>query len=444
MVTINEIFKIKKNTVYGVYQTIQFNWEYIWSIPEFAKLEKCEQNPRWHSEGNVKNHVLLVCKNAINYVNKNLIEESLDEHCTFNVGFTPKEYETYYLSPSIFHEALMLLTAALFHDIGKGVTTAKGKDGNWHSYGHEYEGDKITRYLLWEEGVLFRENVCSLVKYHMDPLNLYNRKDYIEQMIKMAYNIPSWKLLLALKRCDLEGSIQKDEILKERDRRILNELEFIAKQIGYYKHVSGYVPNVFYDRIRGSEYYLQKSQKKQIDLILMIGIPGAGKDTFINNKLIISNKEEEKDIFLANIDRVSKPTYPSLLSVKKKNAVVLSRDVIRVELGFCKEGEKVVCSRKQEEDVNKEFKRQLFESASEGKTIIINNTNLKKEYREEIARLLSNYLLNITYIYVEAEKFEDNVKRREGEIPEKVMEDIVKKFEWPDFYEYDNFYYVRT
>ena len=141
-----------------------------------------------------------------------------------------------------------------------------------------------------------------------------------------------------------------------------------------------------------------------------------------------------------------KSTYVDevLESVKKKNAVVLSRDVIRVELGFCKEGEKVVCSRKQEEEVNKEFKRQLFEAASDGKTIIINNTNLKKEYREEIARLLSNYLLNITYIYVEAEKFEDNVKRREGEIPEKVMEDIVKKFEWPDFYEYDNFYYVRT
>lgn len=442
MVTINEIFKIKKNPVYGVYRTIQYNWKFIEKIPEFAKLEKCEQNPKWHSEGDAFTHTKLVCEHAIKYVNNKLIEE-VPEHSTYNVAYDPKEYETYYLNPSIFHEALILLTAALFHDIGKGVTTAKGKDGNWHSYGHEYEGEKLTRYLLWNEEVSFREDVCSLVKYHMDPLNLYNRKDYIEQMIKMAYNIPSWKLLLALKRCDLEGSMQKDEELKERDRRVLNELESISKQIGYYKHVPCYVPNVFYDRIRGSEYYLQKSQKKQIDLILMIGIPGAGKDTFINKKLIIENKDTEKSFLLNDISRITNG-WNSLLCIKKKDAVVLSRDVIRVELGFCKEGEKVVCSRKQEEEVNKEFKRQLFEAASEGKTIIINNTNLKKEYREEIARLLSNYLLNITYIYVEAGKFEDNVKRREGEISEKVMEDIVKKFEWPDFYEYDNFYYVRT
>ena len=165
----------------------------------------------------------------------------------------------------------------------------------------------------------------------MDPLNLYNRKDYIEQMIKMAYNIPSWKLLLALKRCDLEGSMQKDEILKERDRRILNELESICKKIGYFSDIISFFPDVFYDRIRRSEYYLQKSQKKQLDLILMIGIPGAGKDTFINNKLLIGNKEAEHSSVLKYIPRVDK-FFPNTLlpCVKKENAVVLSRDVIRV------------------------------------------------------------------------------------------------------------------
>jgi regulatory protein YycH of two-component signal transduction system YycFG len=40
--------------------------EYLNTIPEFAKLIECEQNPKWHNEGNVMNHTLLALKNLKN------------------------------------------------------------------------------------------------------------------------------------------------------------------------------------------------------------------------------------------------------------------------------------------------------------------------------------------------------------------------------------------
>ena len=113
----------------------EYNWNKIWRIPEFSVLKTCQQNPVWHSEGTVDKHVILVCEKMLDILK--------EYHLTYDV-FAP--------------EIRILMTAALFHDIGKGVTTIFKKD-NWHAYGHEIEGEKITRRLLWENGMEFREKV---------------------------------------------------------------------------------------------------------------------------------------------------------------------------------------------------------------------------------------------------------------------------------------------
>ena len=441
MVRIEDIFKFKEHPQCNAYRSITFMWNIIEKIPEFALLEKCEQNPKWHSEGNVLKHSKLVCKHAIKEVL--LMSKKEDrEHDIYNIAMRSDEFETCYLEPSLFNVALTLLTAALFHDIGKGVTTFKGKDGNWHAYNHENEGEKITRLLLWNERVKFREDVCALVKYHMLPLSIFERKNYLEEIIRVSYNIPSWSLLLMLKRSDLEGSLQKDEILKQRDRIMLDEIESITKEIGCYEGKK--IKSAFFkNRIPNSQKYMDSQYKKPLNIIVMIGIPGAGKDTFINEKLIQDKKSDVESISVINIDRCEN-TNNTINVLRKKDVAVISRDTIRYELGYCKEGKKVVLDRKKEENVSKEFKNKLFDAASEGKTIILNNVNLKKEYRVEFARLLSNYDLHITYIYVEASDFQKNVERREGEIDAETLKNIIKKFEWPEHDEYDEFYYERT
>lgn len=383
---LKDIFKIKEKEVNGqtICWTIDYNWKKIWKIDEFSKMEDCEQNPKWHSEGNVKKHTMLVCEAA-----KKIVSENYETN-----GLIYTEVD--------FIDSLILLTAALFHDIGKIRTTKIGKDGNWHSYNHEFEGEKMTRRILWDTGYHFREEVCALVKYHMVPLNILVRKDYMEAIAKISCEC-SCELLYYLKKCDLIGSIQKDEMLKNNDFMKLDDFYEISKQI---ENSEISIPN------RGRFLYqrnLDSLSKKPLGLTVMIGLPGSGKDTFIKEHF---NSEKY---------------------------AVICRDVIRVELGFCKENEKIVGTSKQEEEVTKVFNEKMLDAAREGKSIVINNTNLKEEYRTAYTRFLSNYNVYVQYIYIEASSLSKNIERRKGQINENIFNSMIEKFEWPTINEYDNF-----
>ena len=135
-----------------------YNWVEIEKIPEFERLKSCEQSPRWHKEGNTWNHTQNVCNEAIK-VAKDIYDDDI---------------------------RMAFLAAALFHDIGKGTTTKIGKDGNWHSYGHDYEGEKITRLLLWDEELWMREYICSLVRWHMEIEFIPESDKFLPKLVSMS------------------------------------------------------------------------------------------------------------------------------------------------------------------------------------------------------------------------------------------------------------------
>ena len=132
--------------------------------------------------------------------------------------------------------------------------------------------------------------------------------------------------------------------------------------------------------------------KKKVNLYMLIGLPGAGKDTFLN-KLVQSDSP---------FTYLNDKKHFTMWTVKPENAVVLCRDDIRAELGYCEKGEKIVGTTKQEETVTAKFNERLLNAARNGKDIIINNINLKSKYREQITRYLSGYDLNVRYVYLEA------------------------------------------
>ena len=49
-------------------EKLEYKWDVIDTIPEFAELKTCEQNPKWHSEGDAYKHTRLVCQAALDYV----------------------------------------------------------------------------------------------------------------------------------------------------------------------------------------------------------------------------------------------------------------------------------------------------------------------------------------------------------------------------------------
>lgn len=171
-------------------KTHSIKWDSVLKVPEFDKLRNTPQCTKWHGEGDVIKHTKLVIEaltNSIKYSEKN----------------------------KYLYKILML--SALFHDIGKGVTTCfnSGKQ-DWSSPNHDVEGEIITRKLLEDDDVKMRECICFFVKNHMKPLYVANSVNGIRDLITLSNDglypdICTVENLILLKSCDCLGSIMEED-----------------------------------------------------------------------------------------------------------------------------------------------------------------------------------------------------------------------------------------
>lgn len=212
-----EFTKVKLSELID-FESLEYEWEKIESIPEFAKLKECKQNPKWHGEGDAFAHTKKVCE----AMQKLLV----DEYC--------------------FHP-LTCLAAALFHDIGKGQTTFfKEKDQNWHAYGHEVVGERMVREMLADENPYFVDAIARLTRWHMEPLNIKKSKHKIQKMFRLAkdvtitgsgiyeevYHFCTFRDLLLLKETDVLGSEQEDKVGWKEDMGFIHMLRDVADESG--------------------------------------------------------------------------------------------------------------------------------------------------------------------------------------------------------------------
>jgi putative nucleotidyltransferase with HDIG domain len=364
------------------FKNCEYKWDVIENIPEFSELKKCEQNPKWHSEGNAWNHTKKVCEQA---------ERLIPNY--FNID-----------------DCKALMGAALFHDIGKGVTT-EFKKGNWHSYGHEIQSEIITRNLLFDEDILLREEICRLVRWHMDILKVFESKHYAEKILDLSTKV-NLRKLIDLKKCDILGSIPEDFKVTEYDKSTLEKINTIAENLNCLNKPT-HCFNI-------KQCSIERFRKSFIDVHIMIGVPGAGKSTTIENYI--------------------RPRHDDWHKIHGTELVVVSRDIARYKLGFCGENEKYLGTPKEEEEVTKYCNNLIKEAADNGKCIVIDNTNLKRKYRDSVKELLKDYKVFYFYHYIEAASLEENFKRREGEVPSNVIINMLKSLEWPTYDEYLRFY----
>ena len=368
-------------------EKLEYRWDVIETIPEFAELKTCEQNPKWHSEGDAYKPTRLVCQAALDYV-KN-------------------EYQNYDLG---IYDIKILLAAALFHDFGKGVTT-EFKKGNWHAYGHEIKGENITRRLLWDENIFDREAICSLVWWHMEPLRIFESRHYVVKIISLSRNVKSLRLLYALKTFDIKGSYPEDERQTKYDLNVIYRLTTLTRNLScYYGGINTMV-----------DIPTKENFDKKIVVHMMMGISGAGKSTQVE-KIIDYHKKNFPDVDL----------------------VVVSRDIARVALGYCEPNQKYVGTPEEENTVTAYCNELIRESAEAGKHIIIDDMNIKKKYRDSFKNLLSKYFCFYSYLYVECGSFDVNVKRREGQVPIAILYYMINSIEWPTGDEYDCIHIKRN
>ena len=188
---LNELFKIINNhLLYDDVPSIFLSQ--LCSQPEFEiypfdmllKLRSTNQSPIHHPEGNVWNHTLLVVDEA-----------------------AKKKSES--------KDAEVFMWAAFLHDIGKPPTT-RIRNGKITSYDHDKVGARLAKDFLSEftNNVLFIENVCSLIKYHMQILFVIN--DLPFAAIKELKQNSDIKEIALLGLCDRLGRTGANQ-LTEKD-----------------------------------------------------------------------------------------------------------------------------------------------------------------------------------------------------------------------------------
>jgi predicted kinase len=371
----------------------ELNLDVIHNIPELNALKGCQQNQKFHQEGDAYVHTEM-CVNAVYGYIKDMQMIGYDD-------MTIK----------------CVITAVLFHDLGKPATYSVDGNGIHHAYGHEFASEKIARKLLWDESIRYREKVCGLVKNHMAALNIIGSKNVIEKIAALSlcryFNMTE---LYYVKKADLAGTVNS---FVPSD---MEELEFYHNLTKSLKCEAFPCFGMSKDEYTDDRYtrYIRKLIFKEeyhkdeptVWVHFMIGLPGSGKSTYVNEFL---------------------KTHP--------DAVVISRDMVRAELGFCEEGDKCVLDKEKEAEVSRACDSKLLKAVSQGKEVILDNMHTKKKYRDNVKDLLKSVFLktNFRYEYTYCETTLENCMKCRPMISESVYKNMIESIDWPTPDEYHTF-----
>lgn len=362
------------------------NWRVPWDelnavCPLLVALAGCPQEPRYHGEGDVAVHLRMVLA---------------------ELAGLPAWREL----PD--NERSTVFAAAVLHDVGKPDCTRVEADGRISSRGHSRRGAILARSWLWHAGADFdwREQVCALVRFHQLPYFLIDRPDATRLCIEISH-VSRCDHLALLAEADVRGRVAADVL------RLLDNVALFVEQAGEENCLSA--PRPFASDHARFLYFQDESRHPdapthddtRAEVVLMSGLPGAGKDYFVRTHL------------------AGRP--------------VIALDDVRQELGIGPEDDQgaVVNAARQKA---REWLRQ-------GEAFVWNATNLSRQLRNGHVGLFAAYKARVRIVYVEAPYvvlFEQNRKRRDV-VPEKVINRLLDRWEVPDATEAHQVEYcVRT
>ncbi len=150
---------------------------WIRHFPELEALIGCEQNPRWHPEGDVWTHTL----------------HCMDVFASERIG--------------VEREDLIVGFAVLCHDLGKPATTTREEDGRITAKNHDVIGVDLTRQFLGrltgEEKLI--EEVVPLVACHLAPIQLFGSNVSDAAIRRLAHRVGRIDRLVRVSGADLRG-----------------------------------------------------------------------------------------------------------------------------------------------------------------------------------------------------------------------------------------------
>lgn len=263
----------------------------------------------------------------------------------------------------------------------------------------------MLREYLWKDFSLagskeyqeFREGICLLIKYHSTPVYTYENLE--KKVVRLSLNSKltkyyNLKLLSILAKADTIGRIS----LEKSDH--LENLELfieVSKELDCYEKAFNFKDSYTkYHYLNNDDTWLYDSLYNQNygEVILLCGLPGTGKDTFIKNKF--------------------------------SDLPVISLDDIREEENVDPNDEQG-----QVYNIAKERAKELLRAKKE---FIWNATNISKLIRNKQIDLFHRYNASVRIIFLET-SIEENLirnKSRSKEVNEKIIFKLLKNLEIPE------------
>jgi predicted kinase len=297
--------------------------------------------------------------------------------------------------------------ASLLHDVAKPKCTRTDESGHITAHGHSARGSILARRILWRLGVSFaaREAICALVRRHQVPFFLIEKDDgpRLARVISQSTRCDHLALVAeadARGRQCASGQRLLDNIALFRE--LCAETACLDAPAAF---PSAHA-RVLYLRGDTSDPSYRPHEAFRADVVLMSGLPGAGKDSWV---------------------RANLPGWP-----------VVSLDQIRGELDVDPadpQGEVVARAR--------ELAREHLRA---GRSFAWNATNLSKQLRTTAMNPFFDYGARIRIVYVEVPEatLRAQNRGREAAVPEGVIERLLDRWEVPEIGDaHDVSYVVR-
>ncbi|MCL1913557.1 MAG: AAA family ATPase [Eubacteriaceae bacterium] len=350
--------------------------------PYFLGMSQTQQEAKWHGEGDVLAHTKMVCENLVRLPEWERLGRNGQQ---------------------------MLFIAALLHDAGK-IYSTRLDAGQLVAPNHSIIGERLSRVLLWKTFGMagntnyrdFRETVCALVRHHSKPVHFYTDDDACRKTVSFASigglaNGYTNELLYILGKADLLGRVSSDTAVQLDALEYFKELSIEA---GCFTSPLNFPdPYSRYAYLSGRK--ILPGQKLHNDTwgtaILMSGISGTGKDTYISKHF---------------------PDLP-----------VVSLDSIRREMGFSPVGPQGKTVRAARERA-KEYLRSK-------QPFVWNATSIKPSLRRSQVDLFIQYKAFVKIVFLETtweETIRRNKKRKEM-VPEKAISKMLDELVLPQYYE---------
>ena len=339
-----------------------------------AVMKTVPQDARHHAEGDVAIHTGMVLK-ALTGTPEFQVLSAQQQEC--------------------------LWASALLHDVEKFSTTVIEPDGSITAHGHARKGAMTARRILYREvptPFFLREAIVALVRYHGLPLWLLEKPDPLKQIIKASMEVNTeWLALLA--RADVLGRIcaDRDDLLYRIDC-----FEEFCKENGCWGQIRGFVSAAsrmnYLTRDDGYPDY-DPFEKPQFEVVLMSGLPGSGKDSYIRRHykdwpvISLDSLREDK-----GIDHRDSTGNGQIIQEAKEKA----RELLRKQKGF-----------------------------------VWNGTNITRQMRTQLIELFMQYKASVRIVYIEApyHKLMQQNREREAVVPAAAMEKLIQKLEVPAAWE---------